>query len=444
MITIQILLISCITYVKKNEIEKVRSILPFIVDINIINKIQNSTGSTCLHVACYYGHRDMVKILLEYGAQHSIRNLRHNLTPFEEAHTDDIKELFLERRKLVSYKDYDYIEWSIAGDNLLEKRREFPQAIDLYKTYDNHHLVSKLLAEVIHYYLNEYLVNQTNDGTHPEDQITRKKIETIETNFKEAIEKQDYLTYFIKAYTLTTFFYRVLNKHLALYVLEYFDRTKDFSSNYRLVNCLVHIVTLIIYHPNLPQYRYKGLCYRGMRITQNDLNQYRLNQHILNRTFLSTSDDRQVAEMFSGEGQQSKMRFTPGNNHRYTKFIYETGTSTLRRIHFVARSLHRTTFRRVLAKATIPRYNNSVEGWHNAFANRVALNHPNIVKLAEKIRREQSKFEVDMTKILQGHNIKTKKACYRKLDERINRLVNGFDASQLDEFLKNMAANVTL
>ncbi|CAF3491605.1 unnamed protein product [Rotaria socialis] len=410
MITIQILLISCITYVKKNEIEKVRSILPFIVDINIINKIQNSTGSTCLHVACYYGHRDMVKILLEYGAQHSIRNLRHNLTPFEEAHTDDIKELFLERRKLVSYNDYDYIEWSIAGDNLLEKRREFPQAIDLYKTYDNHHLVSKLLAEVIHYYLNEYLVNQTNDGTHPEDQITRKQIETIETNFKEAIEKQDYLTYFIKAYTLTTFFYRVLNKHLALFVLEYFDKTKDFSSNYRLVNCLVHIVTLIIYHPNLPQYRYKGLCYRGMRITQNDLNQYRLNQHILNRTFLSTSDDRQVAEMFSGEGQQSKMRFTPGNK----------------------------------AKATIPRYNNSVEGWHNAFANRVALNHPNIVKLAEKIRREQSKFEVDMTKILQGHNIKTKKACYRKLDERINRLVNGFDASQLDEFLKNMAANVTL
>ncbi|CAF1394457.1 unnamed protein product [Rotaria sp. Silwood1] len=94
--------------------------------------------------------------------------------------------------------------------------------------------------------------------------------------------------------------------------------------------------------------------------------------------------------------------------------------------------------------ATIPRSNNSVEDWHNAFANRVALNHPNIVKLAEKIRREQSKFEVDMAKILQGHIIKTKKACYRKLDERINRLVNGFDASQLDEFLKNMAANVTL
>ncbi|CAF5035497.1 unnamed protein product, partial [Rotaria sp. Silwood1] len=70
---------------KDNEIEKVRSILPFIGNINIINRIQTSTGSTCLHVACYYGHREMVEMLLEYGAVHSIRNIRYNLTPYEEA-----------------------------------------------------------------------------------------------------------------------------------------------------------------------------------------------------------------------------------------------------------------------------------------------------------------------------------------------------------------------
>ncbi|CAF2161640.1 unnamed protein product [Rotaria magnacalcarata] len=62
--------------------------------------------------------------------------------------------------------------------------------------------------------------------------------------------------------------------------------------------------------------------------------------------------------------------------------------------------------------ATVPRPNNSVEGLHNAFANRVAISHPTIVKLGEKIRRKQSKFEVDMTKILQGHDTKMKKACY--------------------------------
>ena len=94
--------------------------------------------------------------------------------------------------------------------------------------------------------------------------------------------------------------------------------------------------------------------------------------------------------------------------------------------------------------ANIPRSNNSVEGWHNTFANRVAISHLNIVKLAEKIRREQSKFEVDMGKILKGHDIKTKKACYRRLDQCITRLVTSSEPSQLDQFLKNMAANITL
>lgn len=92
----------------------------------------------------------------------------------------------------------------------------------------------------------------------------------------------------------------------------------------------------------------------------------------------------------------------------------------------------------------IPRSNNSVEGWHNAFASRVAINHQNIIKLTEKIRREQSKFEIDIAKILQGHEVQTKKACYRKLDERITRLVSAYDSSQLDQYLKNTATNVTL
>ncbi|CAF1417270.1 unnamed protein product [Rotaria sordida] len=303
---------------KENEIEKVRNCLQFIHNKNIINKIHASTHSTCLHVACYYGHREIVYMLLEYGALRSVRNLTYDLTAYEEADTDDIKQLFLEK-KLFSNNDYDYIEWSMVGDNLLDKQREFRQKIDLYKNYDNQHLISKLLVEIIHYYLNEYLINESNDNDNSEDQITRQQIETIEACFKEAIEKQDYLTYFIKAYTLSTRFFKELNKHLALYVLEYFDRTKYFSPNYRLVNCLIHIVTLLIHHPNLSQYRFQGACYRGMRITQHDLEQYKLDQHILNRSFLSASIDREIAEMFAGEGQQSHMRHTY-QNHRFLQY----------------------------------------------------------------------------------------------------------------------------
>ena len=54
--------------------------------------------------------------------------------------------------------------------------------------------------------------------------------------------------------------------------------------------------------------------------------------------------------------------------------------------------------------------NNSVEGWPNAFATRVAIAHPTIKKLAEKIRREQPKFEVDIAQLLRGQQPKPKKA----------------------------------
>jgi hypothetical protein len=92
----------------------------------------------------------------------------------------------------------------------------------------------------------------------------------------------------------------------------------------------------------------------------------------------------------------------------------------------------------------LPRSNNSVEGWHSAFATRVTITHPTIKKLADKIRREQSKFEVDIAQLLQGHPPKPKKACYRKLDERIARVVRHYDPSNILEYLKNIAANVSL
>ncbi|CAF4796187.1 unnamed protein product, partial [Rotaria sp. Silwood2] len=61
----------------------------------------------------------------------------------------------------------------------------------------------------------------------------------------------------------------------------------------------------------------------------------------------------------------------------------------------------------------LPRSNNAIEDWHNAFANRVAIAHPTISKLANKIIQEQSKFEIDIEKLRQGDKPKPKKAAYR-------------------------------
>ena len=50
----------------------------------------------------------------------------------------------------------------------------------------------------------------------------------------------------------------------------------------------------------------------------------------------------------------------------------------------------------------------------------------------------------NIVQILQGHQPKPKKACYRKLDERISRLVLGYDQSQIDQYLKNISPNISL
>lgn len=94
--------------------------------------------------------------------------------------------------------------------------------------------------------------------------------------------------------------------------------------------------------------------------------------------------------------------------------------------------------------ANLPRSNNSIEGWHNAFAKRVSIVHPTINKLTDKIRREQSKFEVDVAQIRQGHEPKPKKAIYRKRDETIKRLVDDYQNVTLGEYLKGLAANMSM
>ncbi|CAF3407635.1 unnamed protein product [Rotaria socialis] len=92
--------------------------------------------------------------------------------------------------------------------------------------------------------------------------------------------------------------------------------------------------------------------------------------------------------------------------------------------------------------ANLPRSNNSIKGWHNAFTKCVAIVHPTITKLIEKIRREQSKFEGDIAQTRQGQESKPQKLKYRKLDERIKRLVDDYANVDLGEYLKGLAVNI--
>jgi len=272
-------------------------------NIKTINRI-GPYGDVVLHIVNYNGCNEIIQLIITNNALNLLRNMSYQLSFYGKSSMDEIKNLFLQNFNLFcsrdEIQDYDYIEWSLIGDNLIQKRREFREQIDLYKTYNNqHHLITKLLIEVIEYYLNEYLIQQ--------EHFSRDVTEKLEFYFQQAIKEQNYLKYFIQAYTLTNNFHHVLNKHLALYILDYFD-TSSYSSSptkYRLINCLVHIITLLINHPDIHKYTYKGITYRGVLMTENDLKHYTIGNHVLNRSFVSTSKNRSVAQLFAGNSEQT-------------------------------------------------------------------------------------------------------------------------------------------
>ncbi|CAF1209220.1 unnamed protein product [Adineta steineri] len=285
---------------ENNQIEKYFNLEN---NIRTINRL-SSDGRVVLHFTHCSGNNEIIQFFFTNEAFTSLAYISSQLTLYNKSKRNEIKQLFLKTYNLHNFQeeipDNNYIIWSISDDNLIKKGKEFREQIDLYKTYDNqHHLITKLLIEIVEYYLNEYLIQQ--------EYFSKDNIEKVKDCFTKAIEEQNYLKYFIKAYTFTNNFHHVLNKHLALYILHYFD-TRPYSSTpveYRLINCLVHIVTLLINHPDVRQYKYKGVTYRGMLMSPNDLKPYRIGNYILNKSFVSTSKDPAVARMYAGTGQEN-------------------------------------------------------------------------------------------------------------------------------------------
>ena len=75
----------------------------------------------------------------------------------------------------------------------------------------------------------------------------------------------------------------------------------------------------------------------------------------------------------------------------------------------------------------LPRTNNSVEGWHNAFNLRVGVSHPTVRKLVEKIQKEQADNELLLQQVRAGAHVRAPKRIYRQLDGRLVDIVEHID-----------------
>jgi hypothetical protein len=283
---------------RRGDAEQVQQLLPSMT-LDEINKIE-SNGSTALHVACYYGHSDIVKLLLDAGASRSIRN-KHNMTPFDESNAQ-IKNLFYRVNSTNNTKGDigtdRFTGLSVHNEWMVETKQAAEWKINLY----NWLKIEQSFDEVITFLQQHYLIDHVFHACQSEQE---KNI--IEWFFHQAVVEQD-VRYIVKAYTSMTQFYTIVNNHLREFLLRFFRWDYDARHTNTLEKSVGYLASIFIYHPDLRSLSYTGLTYRGMKLSRDDLSVYTVGKRLLNKSFLSTSTDRQVAEMFAGEGASTNMR----------------------------------------------------------------------------------------------------------------------------------------
>jgi hypothetical protein len=255
---------------RSNNLEEVRNLLETIT-LDEIDRLEPN-GSTALHSACYHGHEEIVALLLKAGADRAILN-KFKCLPFDEAKNDKIKSLFLRipnTNRLVS--DTGAIEWELVNDDVLETAAEERHIIkSLYNNTSGFTAVGKMFEKI----QKNYIYNGLDhfDG-----------IKKIKRFFRKATEEQD-PRWIIKAYTAETDFYKVLNTEIACGASKYQNERR-------------YIIALLWHHPKLDELAYIGRSYRVMQLTYNDLQRYEINCLLMTKSFLSSSIDQKIAELF--------------------------------------------------------------------------------------------------------------------------------------------------
>ncbi|CAF1080813.1 unnamed protein product [Rotaria sordida] len=271
------------------------------MSLDEINKIE-SNGSTALHVACYYGHYDIVKMLLNAGASRSIRNRRYRLTPFEEAHDDEIRRLFYRINSInniTSDADNDrFTGLSGHAEWVVESKQAADWKINLYKWLKLEQSFDEVIAFLNEHYIADHVVRAC---------LSEHDKQVIQWFFHQAALQQN-AQYIVKAYTSVTQFYAIVNTHLAKCLLRFFRWNYDVRHANTLEKSVGYLASIFIYHPDLRSLSYTGTIYRGMILSRHDLCIYNVGKRLLNKSFLSTSIDRHVAEVFAGAGDSKSMR----------------------------------------------------------------------------------------------------------------------------------------
>ena len=284
---------------RNGDTNQVQELLPK-MSHDEINRIE-SNGSTALHAACYYGRLDIVRLLLDAGACRSIRNRRYSLTPFDEAN-ETIRKLFY-RINTMSHSTADvaidrFTGISVNNEWMMETKQAAEWKVNLYQWLQIEQSFEQMTAFLQQHYLTDYVI--------PLCQMKTDR-NMIEWFFRQAVNQND-VRYLVKAYTSPTQFFTIVNNHLRQFLLRFFRYDCHERHPNILEKSAGYLASIFIYHPQLRSLSYTGLTYRGMVMSQHDLEVYTVGKRLLNKSFLSTSSERRIAEIFAGAGDSNYMR----------------------------------------------------------------------------------------------------------------------------------------
>ena len=255
---------------RNNRVEEVTRFLKQMM-LNEVDRME-ANGSTALHAASYHGHYEIVKLLLEAGADRAIRNKYNNL-PFDEAKNDDIKNLFLRvpnANRLVS--DTGNIEWEFIDEDAQSTALEERHIIkSLYENKTGTTSISQMFEKIKNNYISKNLASFKN-------------ITHIKRFFENATQEQD-PQWIIKAYTAETDFYRILNQEIACGASQF-----QYERRY--------IIALLSYHHILNSLAYTGISYRAVQMNNDYLKNYQVESKYMTKSFISSAVDRKITEYF--------------------------------------------------------------------------------------------------------------------------------------------------
>ena len=92
---------------------------------------------------------------------------------------------------------------------------------------------------------------------------------------------------------------------------------------------------------------------------------------------------------------------------------------------------------------SLPRTNNSVEGWHCGFQSSLQCSHPTLWKLLEQLKRENELHKLTVVQLLSGQTYRPK-LVYRITNERISNVVADYGNRTFIEFLRGITHNLHL